>query len=65
MNLYDKQTCTLGCGYHGKTFYFDMAYMQERQNAEFFPFYDMDFVNPGAKVALANHTAIATVGVRF
>ena len=65
MNLYDKHTYTLGCGYHGKTFYFDMAYMQERQNAEFFPFYDMDFVNPGAKVALANHTAVATVGVRF
>ena len=65
MNRYEKNIMTCGLGYRGKLFYFDLAYMFEMQNADFYPFYDMEYPNPGASVELTNHTAMATLGMRF
>lgn len=65
MNRYEKDIITCGFGFSGKAFYFDVAYMLELQKAEFFPFYDMEIPNPGAKVNSINHTAMATLGMRF
>jgi hypothetical protein len=35
------------------------------QKAEFYPFYDFEAVNPGAAVKMANHSVVATLGMRF
>ena len=65
MNRYEKDVVTCGIGFSGKTFYFDMAYKLEMQKADFYPFYDAEVPNPGAKVNLINHSAMATLGMRF
>ena len=65
MNRYAKNIVTCGFGYSGEMLYFDVAYMLESQEADFYPFYDAEIANPGAQVALLNHTAMATLGVRF
>lgn len=65
MNRYEKNVVTFGAGYHGKMFYFDMAYMLEMQDSDFAPFYDYEVPNPVAKVQVANHSAVATIGIRF
>ena len=65
MNRYEKNVVTFGAGYHGKMFYFDMAYMLEMQDSDFAPFYDYEVPNPVAKVQAANHSAVATIGIRF
>ena len=65
MNRYEKDVLTCGLGYHGEIFYFDMAYKLEMQKADFYPYYDAEVPNPGAQVNLFNHTALATVGMRF
>jgi hypothetical protein len=65
MNRYEKDVVTCGIGFCGKTFYFDMAYKLEMQKADFYPFYDAEVPNPGAKVNLINHSAMATLGMRF
>ena len=46
-------------------FYLDLAYVIEMQKAEFFPFYDYEFVNPGAAVRMTNQSMVATLGMRF
>ncbi|MBQ5644255.1 MAG: hypothetical protein IIV04_00970 [Bacteroidaceae bacterium] len=65
MNRYEKNIVTCGFGFRGKSFYFDVAYMMEAQKADFYPFYDTEYANPAAKVDCINHTAMATVGMRF
>ena len=65
MNRYEKNIMTCGLGYRGELFYFDLAYMMEMQDADFYPFYDMEYPNPGAAVKLTNHTVMATLGMRF
>lgn len=65
MNRFDKNVFTFGLGYTSKIVYFDVAYMCQRQNAEFYPFYDMDYENPGATVTTVSHSIVAGVGVRF
>ena len=65
MNRYEKDVITCGIGFHGKAFYFDMAYKLEMQKADFYPFNDAEVPNPGAQVSLVNHTAMATLGMRF
>ena len=65
MNSYEKNVATAGIGYKGSVFYFDVAYMYEIQRAEFFPFYDSEWTNPGAAVTRTNHSFVATVGMRF
>ena len=65
MNRLDKSVATVGCGYRKGLYYFDVAYMLEMQKSEFYPFYDFDFINPGATVRSNNHSVVATVGLRF
>ena len=65
MNKFEKETVTLGGGYRGEVFYFDVAYMLQSQKADFFPYYDVEYENPAAKVKFLNQTISATVGMRF
>lgn len=65
MNRFDKNVVTMGFGWHDTIFYCDFAYKLELQKAEFYPFYDFDFVNPAATVDQMNHSVVATVGMRF
>lgn len=65
MNKYSKNVFTAGFGMVVKSFYFDLAYMYQTQKSDFYPFYDMDFVNPAAKVKTTGHTIMAGVGIRF
>lgn len=65
MNSFDKNVITAGLGYKGSLFYCDVAYKCEMQSAEFFPFYDYEWENPGATVTRTNHSIVATVGMRF
>ena len=65
MNRYMKDVITCGFGYRGEYLYFDVAYMLEMQKADFYPFYDAEVVNPAAQVGIINHSAVATLGMRF
>ena len=65
MNKYSKNVFTAGFGVVVKSFYFDLAYMYQTQKSDFYPFYDMDFANPAAKVKTTGHTIMAGVGIRF
>ena len=65
MNRFDKNVITSGIGFQGKMFYLDIAYVLEMQKADFYPFYDYEFVNPGAAVTMNNHSLVATLGMRF
>ena len=65
MNKFSKNIATLGMGYRGKLVYFDVAYMYQKQVADFYPFYDYYTPNPGAKVGITSHTALASIGIRF
>lgn len=65
MNRFDKNIVTAGLGFRGEHFYFDLAYMMEQQESEFYPFYDYDYPNPGAQVSEIDHSVVATLGVRF
>lgn len=65
MNRFGKNVATFGFGYRGSLCYWDFAYKLDIQKAEFYPFYDYDFVNPGATVRQMNHSIVATVGLRL
>ena len=65
MNRFGKNIVTVGFGWRDSLFYLDFAYKLELQKAEFYPFYDFDYPNPGASVNSINHSVVATVGVRI
>jgi hypothetical protein len=65
MNRFGKNVATFGFGYRGSLCYWDFAYKLDIQKSEFYPFYDYDFVNPGAAVREMNHSIVATVGLRL
>ena len=65
MNSFEKNVVTAGLGYRGSVFYCDVAYVYEIQRAEFFPFYDYEWPNPGAAVTRTSHSLVATVGLRL
>lgn len=65
INKFEKNVFALGGGYRYRNFYFDVAYMLQMQKADFYPFYDVDYVNPAADVKLKDHSVMATVGMRF
>ena len=64
-NRFSREAVTIGGGYRGKVFYFDMAYMFDTQKSDFYPYYDPQEVNPEAKMEYFNHTVTATFGMRF
>lgn len=65
LNLYDKSNVTLGCGYRFNRLYFDIAYMLQLQEGDFYPFNDTEYPNPAASVAYTDHTIALTMGLRF
>lgn len=64
-NRYDKEMVTLGLGYRGKIWYFDMAYALQIQKSDFYPYCDPDVMNPAAKVDYTDHSVTATLGMKF
>ena len=64
-NRYDKEMVTLGLGYRGKIWYFDMAYALQTQKSDFYPYCDPDVMNPAAKVDYTDHSVTATLGMKF
>ena len=65
MNRFGKNVFTFGGGYAGKYLYFDIAYMCQKQNSDFYPFYDMDYINPAATVSTVKQSIMAGIGIRF
>lgn len=65
MNKFEKNVVTLGAGYRYNNVYIDVAYMMQTQKADFYPFYDVEYVNPAAKVRSTCHSLVATLGMRF
>lgn len=64
-NRFSKEAVTLGGGYRGQIFYFDMAYVFDTQKSHFCPYYDPEEPNPAARMEYSNHTITATLGMRF
>lgn len=66
-NVFDSESITLGGGYRGKKFYFDMAYVLNTRESDFYTYYDAlsDEPNPAANVEYTNHKITATIGIRF
>ena len=67
INRFDKNIATCGIGYAGDMLYFDVAYMYQRQNADFSTYYDVDLECPApvASIKTASHSVVASVGIRF
>lgn len=65
INRFDREAVSLGAGYRGKMFYFDMAYVLQTQEADFYPFADPEYYNPAAEVEFTDHTITATLGIKF
>lgn len=67
INRFDKNIATCGIGYAGEMLYFDVAYMYQRQNADFSTYYDIDLMSPApvASVKTTSHSVVASVGIRF
>ena len=65
MNSYETNNYTAGFGYRGKSFYFDAAYMRTVQDADFYPFYDAEYINPAASVEDTRDKFVVTLGMRF
>lgn len=65
INRFGKNIVTVGLGWRDALFYIDFAYKLELQKSEFYPFYDMDYPNPGATVNSVNHSVVATIGMRI
>lgn len=67
-NLGATNRYTAGFGYHGKHFYVDMAYMYQKQNTEFYPFYHtengINVMSP-QQSNITRQSVSATLGVRF
>ena len=64
-NRFDKESVTVGAGYRSKMFYFDIAYVFDTQKADFYTYYDREYINPAAKMEYSNHTLTATLGIKF
>lgn len=61
MNKFGKNVLTFGGGYVAKSFYFDIAYMYQRQNAEFYPY----SAAPTTTLVTNSHSLVAGIGLRF
>ncbi len=66
-NIFETEAVTLGGGYRGKVFYFDMAYVLSSRKSDFYTYYDpsSEEPSPAASVDQTNHTITATFGLRF
>lgn len=65
MNRFGKQIVTLGVGFAGEIWYLDFAYMFQHQKAEFYPYYDLEKVNPATSLKTRTHSLYAAIGFRF
>lgn len=65
LNNFATNNYTAGFGYRGNSFYFDAAYVYTRQEADFYPFYDAEYINPSAAVDDKKSKFVVSVGMRF
>lgn len=81
VNLGAINRATLGLGWHGKSFYADLAYVCQRQKAELYAFSDMDYgydekaemfylkstknAQPAYTTNLVRHSVLFTLGFKF
>ena len=65
MNKLESDIYTLGFGYSGDGFYFDMAYKLTSQRSHLYTYYDSECYNPYAEVKSNRHSFVATMGFRF
>jgi hypothetical protein len=64
MNNFSKNIFTLGAGYTGDFWYFDVAYMCQMQNSDFY-LYDDGYQTPVTKVETVGHSIVAGIGFCF
>ena len=66
INRFGKNVFTLGVGYTVKKLYFDVAYMYQRQNSEFYPYHENEMKNhEGASVKTEGSSLYVGIGIRF
>lgn len=65
LNNYETNIFTLGTGYASGSFYFDIAYKMAVQKAEFYNYYDFEYVNPAAEVDVTRQSLVMSLGFRF
>ena len=65
MNKYETNILTLGAGYRGDDFYFDVAYKFAKQDADFYNYYDSEYYNPCGKVSTERSSLLFSLGYRF
>lgn len=72
VNLGATNRFTAGLGYHHHSFYFDVAYLHQRQNADVYAFhynyderYGVKNDLPGQRVNLIRNQAVFTIGFKF
>lgn len=65
MNRYETNTFTVGAGYASGSFYLDLAYKMAVQKAEFYNYYDSEFVNPAADMDITRQSLVMSMGFRF
>ncbi len=63
-NNYDMNIFTFGLGYNYKNFYVDFAYKYSMLDADFYPYYDSEIVNPSS-VKTERNQFMFTLGGRF
>ena len=64
-NTKDTNIFTLGLGYRGKSYYFDIAYQCLLQDADFYTYTDPDVYLPATKVSDFRNKLVLTLGTRF
>lgn len=65
LNKLEGEAYTVGLGYSGDGFYFDMAYKLAKQRSHFYSYYDSEYYNPCAELKNERHSFVATLGFRF
>ena len=65
MNRYETNVLTLGLGYACESFYMDFAYKLAMQKADFYNYYDSEYVNPAATVDITRQSLLMSMGFRF
>ncbi len=65
LNSLETNIFSLGAGYHDNSMYLDFAYNLSLRDADFYPYYDPEVVNPAASVKDSKHHLVLTLGYRF
>lgn len=65
VNSFQTNVFTLGFGYMSNGFYLDFAYKLAMQRADFYNYYDADYLNPAASLDINRHNVVMSLGFRF